>query len=48
MMSAQQDIVTTISALNERYDFTLPEIENDIDDHRKLVQGYLKEMGFSL
>lgn len=48
MASAQQNIVTTISDLNARYDFTLPEIENDIDCHRQQVQGYLKEMGFTL
>lgn len=48
MIAAQQDIVTSITALNERYDVTLPEIESDIDSHRRLVKGYLKEMGFTL
>lgn len=44
---AQQSIISTISALNERYEITLPEIESDVDAHRKLVKGYLKEMGLS-
>ena len=48
METAQQDIIKAISELNDRYDITLPEIENDIDMHRKLVHSYLKEMGISL
>ena len=48
METARQGIIKAISELNDRYDITLPEIENDIDMHRKLVQSYLKEMGISL
>lgn len=48
MTAAQQEIISTITDLNERYDITLPEIENDIDAHRKLVSGFLKEMGVSI
>lgn len=48
MDSAQQGIISSIKDLNERYEITLPEIENDIDIHRKLVKEYLKEMGFKL
>ncbi len=48
MEIAQRFIVSTITDLNERYEITLPEIENDIDTHRKLVKGYLKEMGLKL
>lgn len=48
METARQGIIKAISELNDRYDITLPEIENDIDIHRKLVQSYLKEMGISL
>lgn len=48
MEVAQQEIVSTISSLNERYEITLPEIETDIDTHRELVKGYLNDMGFSL
>lgn len=48
MTAAQQEIISTITDLNERYDITLSEIENDIDAHRKLVSGFLKEMGVSI
>lgn len=48
MDSAQQEIISSIKDLNERYEITLPEIENDIDIHRKLVKEYLKEMGLAL
>ena len=48
MDSAQQGIISSIKDLNERYEITLPEIENDIDIHRKLVKEYLKEMGLAL
>ena len=48
MDTAQQEIIASIKSLNERYEITLPEIENDIDVHRKLVKGYLKEMGLTL
>lgn len=48
MGTAQQEIVSIITSLNERYDITLPDIEINIDTHRKLVKGYLKVMGINL
>ena len=48
MTAAQQEIISTITDLNERYDITLSEIDKDIDAHRKLVSGFLKEMGVSI
>ena len=46
--TATQSIVNTISELQNRYEVTLPEIENDIDIHRAAVKRYLAEMGFTL
>ena len=45
MDSALREIVDIIISLNERYDTTLPEIENSVGSHRELVKGFLKEMG---
>ena len=47
MTSAQQDIITNITALNERYDTTLPELQSETDHYRTLVQNYLAEMGIT-
>lgn len=48
MTAAQHDIITNITALNERYDVTLPEMQSETDQYRTLVQGYLAEMGITL
>lgn len=48
MTAAQQDIITNITALNERYDTTLPELQSETDHYRTLVQDYLAEMGITL
>lgn len=47
MTAAQQDIITNITALNERYDTTLPELQSETDHYRTLVQDYLREMGIA-
>lgn len=48
MTAAQQDIITNITALNERYDVTLPEMQSETDHYRTLVQDCLAEMGITL
>ncbi len=48
MESASSEIENNITSLNERYDITLPEIEESVGSHRELVKGFLKEMGISL
>ena len=46
LMSAEhQNIITSITALNERYKVTLPEMEDDVNRYRDIVKGYLQEMG---
>lgn len=45
MTTAQQEIITNITALSERYETTLPELETETAHYRNLVKGYLKEMG---
>lgn len=48
MTAEHQNVITTITALNERYKVTLPELEADVDRYRDIVKGYLKEMGVSI
>lgn len=48
MTTAQQDIITNITALNERYDVTLPEMQSETDHYRTLVLGYLAEICITL
>ena len=45
MTAEHQNIITSITALNDRYRVTLPEMEADVDHYRDIVKGYLKEMG---
>ena len=45
MTAEHQNIITSITALNERYKVTLPEMEDDVNRYRDIVKGYLKEMG---
>ncbi len=45
MTAEHQNIITSITALNDRYRVTLPEMEADVVRYREIVKGYLKEMG---
>ena len=45
MTAEHQNIITSITALNERYKVTLPEMEADVNRYRDIVKGYLQEMG---
>ena len=45
MTAEHQNIITSITALNERYKVTLPEMEDDMNRYRDIVKGYLQEMG---
>jgi hypothetical protein len=45
MTAEQQNIITSITALNERYKVTLPEMEADVNRYRDIVKGYLQKMG---
>ena len=45
MTTEHQNIITSITALNERYHVTLPEMEADVNRYRDIVKGYLQEMG---
>ena len=48
MTTEQQKIITTLTALNERYADTLPELEMQVDLYRRQVQQHLKEMGIEI
>jgi type I restriction enzyme M protein len=45
MTAEHQNIITSITALNERYKVTLPEMEADVNRYRDIVKDYLQEMG---
>jgi hypothetical protein len=48
MTAEHQNIITSITALNDRYRVTLPEMEADVDHYRKIVKGLLVEMGIEM
>ena len=48
MTAEHQNIITSITALNDRYRVTLPEMEADVARYRDIVKGYLKEMGVEI
>ena len=48
MTTEQQNIITTLAAINERYADTLPELEMQVDLYRRQVQQHLKEMGIEI
>ena len=48
MTTEQQNIITTLTALNERYADTLSELEMQVNLYRRQVQQHLKEMGIEV
>lgn len=48
MQDALQTIVNDITAIHERYEFTLPELENALNEDRVKVQQCLIKMGYKL
>ena len=48
MTAEHQNIITSITALNDRYRVTLPEMEADVDHYRKIVKCLLVEMGIKM
>lgn len=48
MQSVTHRIATDVTALVERYEDTMPELAQDVTNFENEVNGYLKEMGFTL
>lgn len=48
MQDCLQQEVTNIISMHERYEFTLPELEQTLDDDRAKVKSYLQQMGYAL
>jgi len=48
MQSVTHRISTDVTALTERYQDTMPELAQNVVDFENEVNGYLKEMGFTL
>lgn len=48
MQTVTHRIGTEIVSLVERYEHTLPELANEVNEHESEVNGYLAEMGFTL
>ena len=48
MQSVTHRIATEVTALAERYENTMPKLQQDVASYEHEVNNYLKEMGFTL